>query len=85
MELIIFISFLIILALTIYIFYDKGNSKIVNEEFCNLPSVNDTHALEAPNIPDDWRCKFKIGGKYCRKNKYNLAPKCGKFEFPKPE
>ncbi len=82
---IIILGILIILAIVIYIAYEKANVHMLKESFCPAPNVNDTHALLAPNIPDDWRCKFIIGGKYCRPNKYLLAAKAGKYEFPKPD
>jgi hypothetical protein len=71
----IILLFLLYFSKERYINYDKDN------EYCTQEK---THALLAPNIPDDWKTSFLIGGKYCKpiKNK-NLAPINGKYIFPK--
>ena len=96
MEIFLIIVGLIVLAFILFNLYNVNNK--YKENFCAKNNVTDTHALsathassathalEAPNIPTDWRCKFRIGGKYCKSIAgKNIADVKGKYVFPKPE
>lgn len=53
-----------------------------------IPSINDTNAIMAPNIPMDPQTTFRIGGKYCKELPEfhkNIAPIKGKYTFPIPK
>lgn len=81
---IIIFLFIIILFYTTYEYFYKSEFFIGDQEtYCNQNNINDTHVLQPPNIPDDWRSTFKIGGKFCKKIKEkNIAPTQGKYTFP---
>ncbi len=63
------------------------DSDVVENFEWQLPNndCHDTHALMAPNIPDDVQTRYRVGGKFYKKLDYPLAPKEGKYEFPKPK
>lgn len=53
-----------------------------------IPSIDDTNAVMAPNIPMDSQTVFRIGGKYCKefpKSYRYIAPTDGKYTFPIPK
>lgn len=73
----------LIFLLILYLYYETY--KPVQENYNNW-SDNDTHALLAPNIPDDPQTTYKIGGKYCKPIlEKNIVPIDGKYKFIKQQ
>ena len=80
-------TIIIVLIITLFILYTcyQGYKNNSNEKYCNQSESN-TCALLAPNIPDDPRHVFKIGGKYCKPIKeQSIASDVGRYKFVKQE
>lgn len=73
------------MIIIIFYLYLKSNNNYENfiNECPNFTDISqNTHILMAPNIPDDPKFIFKIGGKYLPFNTESLAPDKGKYKFP---
>ena len=82
MEIFLTILGLILLAFIALNFYNKEEFN-TKSSTCHNNDIRDTHAVKAPNIPNDPQCRFKIGGKYCKSiGNQNISPVKGKYVFP---
>jgi hypothetical protein len=77
---------LLLSLIIIFLYYLKELYTFEDTEtYCNQHE-NETHALLAPNIPDDPQTTYRIGGKYCRPlREHNIVPEHGKYEFVKQQ
>ncbi len=83
MEIIVVILIILVISI-IYMLYQNYGIVYMTETFC--PKEEDTHALMAPNIPDDPKILYRIGGKYCKPlAEQGLAAKEGNYTFPIPK
>lgn len=84
-----FVIFLIIITILIlgYLFFVPPFKENYQQDADRhlIPSIKDTSALLAPNIPMDPQKVYRIGGKYCNellKSYRYIAPMKGKYSFP---